>query len=337
MSILLRKLEDQVIVITGATSGIGLVTARMAAAKGAKVVLAARNEQALINLTEELKEKGYEAAWTTADVGREENVERIAELAISTYGRFDTWVNNAGISIFGKIMDVSIKDMKRMFDTVYWGVVYGSRTAAKHFIERGEPGAIVNVGSLFGDRGNVIQSTYSSAKFAVHGFTENLRMELEKDKHPISITLIHAGRIDTPYAEHAKSYLEKQPTHQGMIYPPESVAEAILFAAEHPKRDMYVGGQAKLWAMMGNVAPRLTDKIAEAIMYRGQQSVDRPSKPKEDNALYQPGYGLHERGRNEGYIRSGSYYVKASKHPVLTTVAIAGVGALIWNLTRTKR
>ena len=337
MAVPLKKLEDQVIVITGATSGIGLVTARMAAERGAKVVLAARNEQALIQLTAELRNKGYSVTWTTADVGREEDVERIENLARTTFGGIDTWVNNAGVSIFGKIMDVSTEDMRRMFDTVYWGVVYGSRTAVKHFTKRGVPGAIINVGSLFGDRGNIVQSTYSSAKFAVHGFTENLRMELEKDKLPISVTLIHAGRIDTPYPEHAKSYLDKQPTHQGMIYPPESVAEAVLYAAEHPKRDMYVGSQAKLWSIFGNAAPRLLDKIAEAIMLRGQQSAERPSRPRDDNALYQPGYGMHERGQNEGYIRSGSYYVKAAKHPVLTSAAIAGAGVLLWKMSRPKR
>lgn len=326
----LKKLKNQVIVITGASSGIGLVTARVAASKGAKVVVAARNADALKQLVEELKREGHQAVWVRADVGREEDVNRIAETAIREFGTFDTWVNNAGLSIFGEAMEVSIEDMKRAFDTNFWSIVYGSRAAVRHFKERGIPGALINVGTVYGDRGVVLQSTYSAAKFAVHGWTENLRMELEKEGAPVSVTLIHPGRIDTPYNEHARSYLDKQPAHIGMIYAPEAVAEAILHAAQHPKRDIYVGSQAKLGAMLGLLAPRFTDKFMESTMYRTQQS-NRPSRSVEDNALYRPGYGLHERGTNKGWIRSGSLYVKAQKHPVLSTIAIAGIGSMIWN------
>lgn len=331
----LKKLQDQVIVITGASSGIGLVTARMAAKKGAKVVLAARNETALQKLVNELQNEGHEAAWVAADVGVEADVQKIADTAIRKFGGFDTWVNNAGVSIFGKTTEVSIKDMRRMFDTVFWGVVYGSRIAVDHYKKRDVPGALINIGSFFGDRGTVVQSTYSSAKFALHGWTENLRMELEKENAPVSVTLIHPGRIDTPYNEHARSYLDKQPTHIGMIYAPETVAEAILYAAEHPKRDMYVGAQAKFLAMLGRLAPRLTDKLMEKTLYRTQHD-DRPSNPPEDSALYKAGYGLHERGTNKGWIRETSYYVKASKHPILTSAIAAGIGASLWTAFRKK-
>lgn len=323
----LKNLKDQVIVITGASSGIGLVTARMAASKGAKVVVAARNEDALKVLVEELKAKGYPAFSVKADVGKEEDIKKIAKTAIKEFGRFDTWVNNAGVSIYGHAMDVKIEDIKRMFDTNFWGVVYGSRVAVKHFKERGVPGALINVGSLFGDRGTVIQSTYAAAKFAVHGWTESIRMELEKEEAPVSVTLIHPGRIDTPYTEHARSYLDKQPTHNGMIYPPQAVAEAILYAAENPKRDMYIGSQAKVLELLGTLLPRLTDKIMERVLYPTQHS-NRPSKSHEEDALYHEGYGLHERGTNEGWIRTRSIYVKACKHPILSTVTLVGIGTM---------
>ena len=133
MAISLKPLQNQVIVITGASSGIGLVTARMAARQGAKLVLAARNEDALRQLVEEIRSKGTQAIYVVADVGQEEDVNRIAEAAIAEFRGFDTWVNNAGVSIFGRCMDVSIPDMKRMFDTNFWGVVYGSRAAVRHF------------------------------------------------------------------------------------------------------------------------------------------------------------------------------------------------------------
>ena len=333
MAISLKPLRNQVVVITGASSGIGLVTARMAAQRGAKLVLAARNEDALGQLVDEIRGKGGQAIYVVADVGREEDVSRIAEKAIAEFGGFDTWVNNAGVSIFGRCMDVSIPDMKRMFDTNFWGVVYGSRAAVNHFKQRQSgSGALINVGSFLGDRAVAVQSTYSASKHALHGWTDALRTELEAEGAPVSVTLIHPGRIDTPYNEHARSYMPKQPAHRGMIYPPEAVAEAILYSAEHPKRDMFVGFQAKALAVLAGISPRLTDKLIELWAFPSQQS-DRPSRDREDNALYQAGYGMHERGTHQGWIRSGSFYVKAEKHPVTTTIIVAGLGTLILWLT----
>ncbi len=323
----LKPIKEQIIVITGASSGIGLVTARMAAKKGAKLVLAARNEYSISQLAAEINSQGGVAIFVKADVGAEQEVDTIAHRAVAEFGTFDTWVNNAGVSIFGKCEEVTIEDMKRMFDTNFWGTVYGCRTAVRHFKERGIPGALVNVGSFFGDRATPVQSTYSASKHALHGWTDALRMELEIDKAPVSVTLVHPGRIDTPYNEHARSYQTLQPAHGGYIYPPESVAEAILFAAAHPKRDMYVGFQAKFFSVLGGLAPRFMDKIMEVIIPPTQVS-DRPSKGPEDNGLHHPGYGLHERGTHVGYIRSRSYYVKMSKHPYLTTLAIAGLAGL---------
>lgn len=333
MAISLKPLRNQVVVITGASSGIGLVTARMAAQRGAKLVLAARNEDALGQLVDEIRGKGGQAIYVVADVGREEDVNRIAEKAIAEFGGFDTWVNNAGVSIFGRCMDVSIPDMKRMFDTNFWGVVYGSRAAVNHFKQRQTgSGALINVGSFLGDRAVAVQSTYSASKHALHGWTDALRTELEAEGAPVSVTLIHPGRIDTPYNEHARSYMPKQPAHRGMIYPPEAVAEAILYSAEHPKRDMFVGFQAKALAVLAGISPRLTDKLIELWAFPSQQS-DRPSRDREDNALYHAGYGMHERGTHQGWIRSGSFYVKAEKHPVTTTIIVAGLGTLVWWLT----
>ena len=275
----LKPIADQVIVITGASSGIGLVTARMAAARGATMVVAARNESALESLQQEISSRGGRALAVRCDVGQEEEVQQLLDAAVQAFGRVDTWVNNAGISIFGRVWDVPMADWRRMFETNYWGVVYGSLAAMRHFRATGQTGAIVNVGSFFGDRATPVQSTYASAKFAVHGFTDALRMELEHEALPISVSLIHPGRIDTPYNEHAGNYMPMQPVHRGMIYPPEAVAEAILWCAAHPKRDMYVGFQAKAAAVIGAFAPRLTDMVMERIMYTSQQS-PRPDRQR---------------------------------------------------------
>ncbi len=138
MALRLKKLRDQIIVITGASSGIGLVTARMAAQRGARLVLAARNENALIELERELSDGDRRAVTVTADVGKPADVQRISRIARQKFGGFDTWINNAGVSIYGKLLDEPIEDMRRLFETNFWGLVYGSLEAARHFKERGE-------------------------------------------------------------------------------------------------------------------------------------------------------------------------------------------------------
>jgi NAD(P)-dependent dehydrogenase (short-subunit alcohol dehydrogenase family) len=338
MRLRLRPANEQVVVITGASSGIGLVTARMAAERGASVVLAARNEDALKNLSNEINGRGGRAVPVSCDVGKEDDVQRVAELAMGEFGRFDTWVNNAGISIFGQVWDVPMADWHRMFDTVYWGVVYGSLAAVRHYRERGRTGAIVNVGSFFGDRATPVQSTYASAKFAVHGFTDALRMELEHEGLPISVSLVHPGRIDTPYNEHAGNYMPMQPVHRGMIYPPEAVADAILWCASHPKRDMYVGSQAKAGALFGTLAPRLSDKIMERIMNSSQQSRDRVWSGSRSRALFEPGYGGQARGTHEpAMLRGQSYYAEATKRPFATAAILAAAGVLVRSALRPRR
>lgn len=331
MALHLKPLSKQVIVITGASSGIGLVTARLAARHGAKIVALARNEVALKDLVAEIESAGGTAAYVVCDVGREEDVHRAAEEALAKFGGFDTWVNNAGISIFGRTWDVPMADWHRMFDTVYWGVVYGSLQALKHFKAQNKSGAIINVGSFFGDRAPPVQSTYSSAKFALHGFTEAFRQEVEHDRIPVSVSLIHPGRIDTPYNEHAGNYMPMQPVHRGMVYSPEAVADAILWCAAHRKRDMYVGSQALAAAILGRVAPRLADKMMEVMMYTSHQSKTRRSNDDHSRALYVSGYGGKERGTHEPHLLRGrSLLVQASKRPTLS-LALIGLAGLVFH------
>src|SRR5690606_25265691 len=198
----LRRLHEQVMVITGASSGIGLVTARKATQRGARVVLAARNAEALASLEAQLNDAGGEALAVVADVGNPADVENIATQALQRFGRIDTWVNNAGVSIYGPLLAVSVEDQRRLFDTNYWGVVHGARTAAKHLAGHG--GAIITIGSTLSDRAIPLQGAYSASKHAVKGYTDALRMEIETAGLPIAVTLIKPGTIDTPYTQHAK-------------------------------------------------------------------------------------------------------------------------------------
>jgi short-subunit dehydrogenase len=325
MKIELKSLGAQVVVITGASSGIGLVTARMAAKRGARLVLAARSEEAVRQLADEINSAGGEAVHVAADVGSEEEVEHIAETARQRFGGFDTWVNNAGVSIYGKILDVATEDHRRLFETNFWGVVYGSRVAARYLKRRG--GALINVGSTLSDRAIPIQGMYSASKHAVKGFTDALRMELEAEEAPVSVTLIKPGAINTPYPQHAKNYLEAEPTLPPPVYAPEVVAEAILHCAEHPERDVFAGGGGKAISMSEKYAPRLTDKAMEMTMMEMQKS-ERPPRNREHNGLYQASGKLNERGRYEGHTSESSLYTKASLHPLTTTVLVLGVAGL---------
>jgi short-subunit dehydrogenase len=332
MKVQLKKLEQQVMVITGATSGIGLATARRAASKGGRLVLAARNDDALRQLAAEIVNQGGQAVHVGADVGVEDDVRRIARTAIDRFGGFDTWVNNAGVSIYGKALDVSVEDMKRVIDTNLWGVIYGSRIACEHLRTRG--GALINIGSEVSDKAVPLQGIYSTSKHAVKGWTDALRMELEQENAPVSVTLIKPAAIDTPYPQHAKNYLEDEPQHTPPVYAPEAVAEAILYAAENPVRDLFVGGGAKLVSSMANWAPRLADKLVGKAVSSGTHS-GRPPLP--GNALHQPGEGLRERGDYPGFVQNTSLYTRATMHPAIAGMAAVGAGLALGALLRNRK
>jgi short-subunit dehydrogenase len=323
----LKPIENQVIVITGASSGIGLTTAREAARHKAKVVLFSRSEHALRHIVEELTGQGGQAIQIVGDVGNFDDVKRCARSAVDAFGRIDTWVNNAAASIYGPIHAVALADHRRLFETNYWGVVHGCMVALEHLRERG--GAIVNVGSTLSDRAVPIQGHYSASKHAVKGFTDALRMEVEHEGWPVSVTLIKPGSVNTPYTRHAKSYLDEEPAVPPPVYAPEVVAEAILHAAAHPVRDVFVGGGGKAISASGHYAPRLTDRLMEATMFDMQKKQGQPSRHREDNALHYPSEDPRQRGDHDGYTAESSAYTKATLHPLLTgAIAVAGAGLL---------
>jgi NAD(P)-dependent dehydrogenase (short-subunit alcohol dehydrogenase family) len=330
MTIELKPLHEQVIVITGASSGIGLVTARMAASRGAKVVVAARSGDALAELEREISAAGGEALAVATDVANEEEVRRLASAALQRFGGFDTWVNNAGVSIYGKITEVPIEDHRRLFETNFWGVVYGSLAAVGHLRVAG--GALINVGSTLSDRAIPLQGMYSSSKHAVKGFTDALRMELEEEGAPISVTLVKPGAIDTPYVKHAKNYLPDPPSVPPPVYAPDVVAETILTCAERQVRDVFVGGGGKALSFAGHFAPRLTDMAMAATMRSMQQG--GPPTGGEDG-LYSASGTLEERGGYPGHVSESSLYTAASLRPVLTgALAVAGIGLAAVGLAR---
>jgi short-subunit dehydrogenase len=333
MSVSLKKLSNQVIVITGATSGIGLTTARLAADAGAKLVLAARNGEALKRLAEELDARGAQALAVPTDVGNRADIEQLAQAAIERFGRIDTWINNAGVSIFGKHEEVTDDDRERLFQTNFWGVVYGSLEALRRMKRDG--GALINLGSEASDRAMPLQGIYAASKHAVKGFTDSLRMEIERDKLPISVTLIKPAAIDTMLPVHAKNYLPHEPRLPPPLYAPDLVAKAILHAARHPQRDVYVGGAAKLMALGDTHTPRLLDRFMEATMFKHQQ-LDHPAPADRRDTLHaSDSQELQERlGVQYSRVHERSPYTSlAMRSGPLTTALLCGGAALAaWTL-----
>jgi len=289
MDVNLKPLDEQVIVITGASSGIGLATAQAAAQAGSRLVLAARSEARLAEIVEAIRSEGGEAIYVVADVGREDDVRRIADAAIQRYGRIDTWVNDAGVAIYGRLEQVSDADNRRLFDTNFWGVVYGSLVALPHLRQNG--GALINVGSEVSDAVIPLQGMYSASKHAVKGFTDALRIEVcDLDKARVAITLIQPTAVNTPYPQHARNYMEREPKLPTPMIDPRKVADAILNAATKPTRAVKVGMMSKINTTMAKVAPALGEKIAAKQADR-QQYDQPPSRDPEGGLLHASGGG----------------------------------------------
>lgn len=333
----LKPLARQVIVITGASSGIGLATARLAAARGARLVLVARNAEALRRIVEEIRERGGRAEWVAADVADRAALEAAARQAEEVFGGFDSWVNDAGVSIYGKLEETPIEDQRRLFETNYWGVVHGSLIAARHLRPKG--GAIINLGSVLSDRAMILQGAYSASKHAVKAFTDALRMELARDGAPVSVTLVKPSAIETPFQEHARNRLGVPGLRvPPPAYDPRLVARAILHACEHPKRDIVVGFGGQAIALMGSLFPRATDLLME-MFGETAQTTRRAPAPERADALYAPREDGTERSltRPNAPVRRTSLWLEAQLHPVATAAALAGLGALALGALTARR
>ncbi|HEV2568986.1 SDR family oxidoreductase [Sphingomonas sp.] len=328
MAVRLKPIEQQTIVVTGATSGNGLATVEEAVARGATVVLAARNLDALEEVAVRLRSRGARVAVCAADVSDPADVERIADTAIEQFGGFDSWVNNAAAATYGTMEQVTLADHRRIFDVNYFGVLQGSLAAARHLRAKG--GAIVNLGSVLSDRAMILQGAYSASKAAVQAATDALRMELEQEGAPISVTLIKPAAIHTPYPEHARNYMDAPPRLPPPLYDPRLVADAILFACEHPRRQLYVGGGGYAISLAGKVAPRLTDLAMQAFGVEAQQSPGDPGVLNRRDNLHEPKPDGTVDGAQEANVRKTSFLLQAQKLALPTPgdVVRAGLNAV---------
>lgn len=332
-----RNLEEQTIVITGATSGIGLCTAKKAVELGAQVVLAARNEDALKEACKSLNEqKDSAAVYIVADVGIEADVQAISAKAIEAFGGFDTWINNAGVVVYSELADLPTEDHRQIFETNYWGVVYGSQAALKHLKTREGGGVIINVASINAQMPVPIIGAYSASKAAVKAYSDVLRMELSHDKTPVAVTVVMPSGISTPISEHARTHLGVKGKVMPPLYDPVLVASAILTAARKSVRDVTVGESGKINTIAWAAFPAVMEKLLAWALPKAQSTGEEPAG---DDNLYTPAKDgkIYLDGKRHG-IRT-SPYTKARLYPIipLGLGVLAAAAATAYALKRSKR
>ncbi len=332
----LKPLSRQVVVLTGGTSGIGLVTACMLAQRGAKLFLIARNEDALRAIRDELREAGGEAEYAVADVANKSELDAASAKAIEAFGGFDTWINDAGAFIYGRLDTVALEDQRRLFDVTYWGMVHGTLIAAERLKRTG--GAIINVGSVLGEVAIPYQGAYCASKFAIKGFTEAFRREADAERQPISVTLIKPAAINTPFTDHARNRMGTPGTRNPPpAYDPHLVARAIVHACETPVRDLTIGGLGGVSMVVGNLlAPRAMDWLSSRLG-RISMTTEDPGNPAERDNLYEPREDMITNSSLRPFTRKTSLALEAQLNPGLTFAASASLVAVAmigWSLRR---
>ena len=281
----MKPLFNQVVVVFGASTGIGRITALEASRRGATVLAADHNSEGLTSLAVEA-DAGDRFAIRFADAGDADQVQAVADGAVAQFGGIDTWAHVAGVAEHARFEDMPLEDFRRVIDVDLLGPVYAAKAALPH-LRRSGGGAFIVVSSMIAKRAFPLVSSYSAAKHGVNGFLESLRVELQHDKVPVSVTEIQPAAIDTPFFEHARTRLGVRPSGPPPVYSPERVAAAILRAAEHPGREVVVGGAGKAQLLMQRVSPRAMDAFTRLAAFRLQRSGE-PKGPDGADALDRP-------------------------------------------------
>src|SRR3989442_3103332 len=280
------KEKPEVVVITGASAGVGRAMAQAFARRGARLGLIARGPDGLEATRAEVEQLGGSALVFGADVADAEKIEEAAARVEEEFGPIDIWINNAMVSVFSPVKEMTVEEIKRVTDVTYLGTIYGTMAALKRMLPR-DRGSTVQVGSALAYRGIPLQAAYCGAKHAIQGFTDSLRCELLHDKGIVRVTMVQLRAMNTPQLSGVKSRLPRKPQPVPPIYQPEIAAEAIIYAAYQNRREMEVG-MPTVVAIEGNkVFPGLMDHYLARTNYEAQQT-DEPVEPDRRDNLWSP-------------------------------------------------
>ncbi|MDP9394366.1 MAG: SDR family oxidoreductase, partial [Actinomycetota bacterium] len=299
------------------------------AREGARVVVSARREAALHDLVREIEAAGGTATAVVAEVADAAQVRAVADRAVAEHGRLDTWVHLAGVALFAPFEQTTLEEFRRVVDVNFMGQVHGAAAALPHLRAQGR-GALVHVTSMGAKRGVPLQTAYIASKHATDGFVESLRMELRKEGLPISVTQVLPATINTPLFDQARTKLGVKPVAPPPIYPPRAVVDAILHAAQHPTRDVVVGGAAKVLILGEKLAPRLLDALMVRFGFQAHDTGQPKPADAPDN-LFAPldGFDTVEDGFNDDTLRR-SLYTSLRLSPLRRLPLAAGaLGALV--------
>lgn len=319
----LKPINQQVVVILGASSGIGRETALQFAKRGAKLIVAARDETGLGTLIEEIARSGGTATHVVAETTSFDQVKAVADQAIQLYGRLDTWVHIAAVNLYATFEQTTPEEFQRVVDVNLMGQVFGAM-AALPYLKREGRGALIHISSVEAKRSFPYHSAYAAAKHGIDGFLEALRVELAREKSSISITNVMPASVNTPLFNNSRTKIGVKPQGIPPFYEPESVAEAILYAAEHPRRDIIVGGAGQGMALLQKLSPALMDALLTQIGFRLQQTKELKSQAEPDN-LFDPIADDRVKGDFTDQARP-SFSNWLNTHPIAKWGTIAALG-----------
>lgn len=302
--------------MAGASSGIGRASALELAARGAKVVVAARSEEGLASLVAEITAHSGTAAYAVCDVAEFAQVQQLADVAVRTYGRIDTWVNCAAVSVFATFEETTPEEFRRLMEVNYLGQMHGALAALPYLRQAGQ-GAIIAISSVESIVSLPLHAAYSASKHAVEGAMDGLRRDLIADGAPISVTSVKPATINTPFFTNSRNKMDVLPKGPPPLYSPSVVAACVAYAAEHPVRDLFAGGAGKQMALSQLLAPRFTD----AAMAKAAIKTESTRRPVPDGS---PGNldQASDDDRTDGDFRGRpSLYTFLQLHPRLRRLA----------------
>ncbi len=301
------------VAITGASAGVGRATARKFARSGARVALLARGRDGLEAARKEVEEFGAKALVVLVDVADAEQVEAAAVQIEAEFGKIDIWINNAMVSVFSPIKEMTPEEFRRVTEVTFLGCVYGTLAALKRMLPR-DRGTIVQVGSALAYRSIPLQAAYCAAKHAMRGFTDSLRCELIHDKSSVRVAMVQLPALNTPQFGWVKTRLPRKAQPVPPIFQPEVAAEAIYFAAHHPRREFYVGWSSAQAIIANKIAPGLLDHFLARTGYDSQQ-YDGAEDPNRAHNLWEPVPGDHgPHGDFNARAKKSSAFLWLSEH-----------------------